>query len=221
MTDESEEVHPALAGRSNDLHSLAQAVRRLASLTVTNLASPSILRQSTKTLLEVADRLADHVPTKRVPRYLRTDDELGPDLEARMPFDVVIGRYNPIALPVEISLDPPRALGSATFTDVYEGPPGCVHGAVLAATFDMVLTAANTIADAAGPTASLTLRYRRPTLLDKPVHFEAAISGLDKRRTRATGRAVQDGVVTVEAEGMFVALGRDRINRLHVRGSET
>ena len=58
-----------------------------------------------------------------------------------MPYDVVVGPFNPLALPVVLDFEPPKALGRAAFDVAYEGAPGCVHGAVLAATFDIVLTA--------------------------------------------------------------------------------
>ena len=52
---------------------------------------------------------------------------------------------------MRLEFDPPKALGYATFDVGYEGAPGCVHGAALAATFDIILTAANAIAGATGP----------------------------------------------------------------------
>ena len=72
-------------------------------------------------------------------------------LAAAMPFDVVIGTCNPVALPLAVGFDPPRALGRAVFTPAYEGAPGCVHGAVLAGAFDIVLTAANSSLTGPGP----------------------------------------------------------------------
>jgi acyl-coenzyme A thioesterase PaaI-like protein len=124
----------------------------------------------------------------------------------RMPFDVVIGRYTPLALPVEIEFDGDRAIGRATFTTPYEGPPGCVHGAVIAATFDIVLTAANMAAKAAGLTVTLEISYRRPTLLHEEARFEAWVERVEERRVFTRGRIVQRGSVTVEAGGVFAPL---------------
>ena len=124
----------------------------------------------------------------------------------RMPFDVVIGRYSPLALPVEIDFEGERAIGRAVFTRPYEGPPGCVHGAVLAATFDIVLTAANLAANAAGLTVSLTIGYKRPTLLYEEARFEAWVERVEERRVFTRGHIVQRGEVTVESEGVFAPL---------------
>ncbi len=62
-----------------------------------------------------------------------------------------------------------------------------------------MLTAANVIANGAGPTVSLSIRYRRLTLIAEPARFEAWATELDDRRTHSRGQLTQGGVVTVEA----------------------
>ena len=131
-----------------------------------------------------------------------------------MPFDIVVGGFNPLALPVRLAFEPPRALGYATFTVAYEGAPGCVHGGALAATFDIVFTAANAIAEATGPTVRLDVRYRRPTLIDEEALFEAWVTEVTARRVFSQGRIVQGGTVTVEAEGEFAVLDHARVRQM-------
>jgi hypothetical protein len=135
-----------------------------------------------------------------------------------MPFDMIIGSCNPVAPPLVIEFDPPKAIGRAVFTAPYEGAPGCVHGAALAGAFDIMLTAANVMANAAGPTVELTIRYRKPTLIAQPAVFEAWVTGQEGRRIHSRGRLIQDGVVTVEAIGEFVDMERSRIASMHRRG---
>ena len=138
-------------------------------------------------------------------------------LATAMPFDVVIGSCNPVALPISVEFDPPKAIGRAVFTAPYEGAPGVVHGAVLAGAFDIILTAANVVANGAGPTVSLAIRYLKPTLLDQEAVFEGWVTELDDRRTHSRGRLIQGGVVTVEAVGEFVNMERSRIAAMHRR----
>ncbi len=126
-----------------------------------------------------------------------------------MPYDVVVGPFNPLALPVVLDFEPPKALGRAVFDVAYEGAPGCVHGAVLAATFDIILTAANAIVGATGPTVRLALRYRRPTLTGEEAVFEGWVTEVTDRRVFSKGRIVQGGIVTVEAEGEFAIFNND------------
>ena len=201
---------------------LADAVRRLTALTVTAAAPPDVLRDAAARADALADSLAGHVPDPGAePRPRFADRPVPPEgaaaLAAAMPFDVVIGSCNPVALPLTLEFDPPRAIGRATFTPQYEGAPGCVHGAVLAGAFDIMLTAANVIADGAGPTVSLSVRYLKPTLIGQPTVFEAWVTELTERRTHSHGRLVQGGVVTAEADGEFVNMDRSRINSMHRR----
>jgi acyl-coenzyme A thioesterase PaaI-like protein len=206
-------LHPAVRGRERELGALAAAVRRLIALTVSSAAPPDETARAAAELDAVADRLAGFLPDS-VPYLYVTEaaPDAGPDDIA--PFDVVHGEYNPLALPVRMSLVPPKAIGRAWFTKPYEGPPGCVHGAVLCAVFDMVFTAANRLANAAGPTVELSVRYRRPTRLEADTVFEGWVSDRTGRLTTAAGRAVQGDVVTVEATGRFVRLPRERVMRL-------
>jgi acyl-coenzyme A thioesterase PaaI-like protein len=138
-----------------------------------------------------------------------------------MPFDVVIGAYCPLALPVTITTEPPLAVGHARFGIAYEGPPGCVHGGVIAQVFDIMLSVANQLAGAAGPTAQLTVNYRRPTLLYRDTRIEAHVVKTEGRRTHSVGQVLQDGVVTAEAEGWFSALDRAEVIGLRHRRPST
>ena len=131
-----------------------------------------------------------------------------------MPFDVVVGPFNPLALPVVLDFEPPKAIGRAAFNVAYEGAPGCVHGAVLAATFDIILTAANAIVGAVGPTVRLATRYLRPTLCDEEAVFEGWVTDVTDRRVLSKGRIVQGGIVTVEADGEFAIFNHEAVHRM-------
>jgi acyl-coenzyme A thioesterase PaaI-like protein len=218
--------HPAIAGRERPLVELADTVRGLIDLVVTNTAPPEVLDQVTAQLRGAADVLAAHVPAQPLPRFVEPSEGTrtetpGASMDRSMPYDPVVGRYNPIALPVEISFQPPLAIGTAVFTTPYEGGPGWVHGAALAATFDIILTAANHLSGAAGPTVWLTIRFRRPTLVGVEARFEAEVVANDGRRVTSKGRLVQDGVVCVEAEGEFAVLDPQRIRKVAQRSRES
>ena len=200
---------------------LATAVRRLMGLTVTAAAPPDALIRAARDVAGLADDLEPYVPMAGDP-VARFADDSAPPTEARsladaMPFDVVIGSCNPVAPPLTVEFDPPKAVARATFTAIYEGAPGCVHGAVLAGAFDIVLTAANIIAEGAGPTVNLSVRYLKPTLIGQPAVFEAWVTERTDRRTFSQGRLTQGGVVTVEAHGEFATLDRSRIRAMHRR----
>jgi hypothetical protein len=199
---------------------LADAVRRMTTLTVTTMAPPEVVAEAVRQLGEMADQLESFVPEPGGPPVSRFADKASPpeeagSLTAAMPFDGVVGRCNPLALPLTIEFGSGKALGRAVYTAAYEGAPGCVHGATLAGAFDLVLTAANVMAGAAGPTSRLSLRFRKPTLSNEECLYEAEVTGRSERRIHSRGRLIQNGVVTVEAEGEFVDVGRDAINAMH------
>ncbi len=211
------ESHPGLRGREPEARELADALRRLIRLSVSAAPPPSETARLTTRLTALADELEAHLPEIPLPRFLPPDEDGPPKdvpLGGAMPYDVVVGPFNPVALPVVLDFEPPKALGRGTFGVTYEGAPGCVHGAVLAATFDIILTAANAIEGSTGPTVSLALRYLRPTLTNEEAVFEGWVTEVTDRRIFSRGRILQGGVVTVEAEGEFAIFNKDGVNRM-------
>jgi len=204
---------------------LAQAVRRLMELTVTSMPAPGTLLDAAKVVDRLADRLAGEVPEEGpVPQARFSEDTVladqAPTLVSAMPFDMIVGPCNPLAPPIEMWFEPPLAKGRVVFTPTYEGAPGLVHGAALAAAFDIILTGANVLADGAGPTVELTIRYRKPTRIGVESEFESWVNEKTERRTFSEGRLIQDGIVTVEAVGEFVNMDRRRIEALHARSQQ-
>lgn len=197
------------------------ALRRLMTMAVTSAASPPLLGDVCKSVTALADELQVHVPAPDAVAPVRfPEPSSGPavgTMAAWMPFDVVIGTCNPVAPPLTIEFAPPKAIGRATFGLLYEGAPGCVHGAALAGAFDLMLAAASVVANVAGPTAELAIRFRKPTLIQRPLAIETWVTKTVGRRVHCEGRLIQDGIVTVEAEGEFVDIGRDRVASMHRR----
>ena len=209
--------HPGLRDREDEAHELAEVLRRLILLSVTAAPPAAETTRLTANLAALADELETHLPADPLPRFMQPDEDGPPKdvpLGGAMPYDVVVGPFNPVALPIVLDFNPPKALGRGTFDVTYEGAPGCVHGAVLAATFDIILTAANAIAGTTGPTLSLGVRYLRPTLINEEAVFEGWVTDVTERRVFSKGRIVQGGVVTVEADGEFAIFNQDGVNRM-------
>ena len=65
-----------------------------------------------------------------------------------------------------------------------------------------------------GMTARLTISYRNPT----PLHTELVIEGelvrTEGRKNFCTGRMLANGVVTAEAEGLFVSIDVAKFEKL-------
>jgi acyl-coenzyme A thioesterase PaaI-like protein len=192
---------------------LTRSIRELIAVAVTALAPPEVLRLAAAEIRGLVETLRAHVPDGAAARYPRPESITGPaDV---MPFDPVMGPLSPLAPPLTFVTD---AGGTTTaqvcFTTPYEGPPGCVHGGVIAACFDQVLNVANLLAGVPGPTRSLEVRYLKPTPLGVGVVFEAGPPLVDGRQVRTTGVLRAGDAVVAEATGVFVILPLDRIMAL-------
>jgi acyl-coenzyme A thioesterase PaaI-like protein len=205
MDDESEGA--VAAGRI----ALAEEMRRLIELAVRNLAPAAELAEATRGIRSVADRLAAHVHEPGPRRHPTSPSD---DPADYFPFDCVLGRFNPIAVPVAVEWQEPLAIGRVRFASPYEGPPGCVHGAVIAATFDQVFNVANLMRGTPGPTRRLEIRYRKPTPLGKDLRFEGWQERVEGRDVHVAGRLVTGDGVTVEASGTFVQIPPERVLKL-------
>jgi len=203
-----DETQPAPTPTGAD--QLADALRRLVALAVTAGPAPPDLDAVLGILAEAGDRLAAGVRAERPPHLV----EGASRLDQAMPYDLVIGTANPLAVPLRLTMVPPVAHAEGTFGPAYEGAPGCVHGGAIAAAFDIVLTAANWLAGPAGPTVDLQVRYRRPTLVGVPVRFAAEVDHASARRVISQARLTQDGQVTATATGRFAVLDPTQIQTL-------
>jgi len=190
-----------------------ETVRALVHATVTTSAPASELDAAASAIDGIVRRLEAHVGDTPLPRYptLVPPPSEPADL---MPYDFVLGRLNPLAPPLTFAWEEGRTVAQVTYGTPYEGPPGCVHGGVISAAFDQVLSLANVVQGAAGPTAKLELRFRRPTPLHVPVRYEGWQTRVAGRRLHVAGRLLVGDEITVEAEGIFVSLPRDRVMRM-------
>ena len=126
------------------------------------------------------------------------------DLNTILPWSVISGPYNPLAAPVAMSAENGRAIGAARFGLAYEGPPGGVHGAVVAGVWDQVLAFAAMVHGMPGHTATLTTHYRAITPLHEALRFEAWVERTEGRRVFARGQCHAGATLVSEAEGLFI-----------------
>jgi acyl-coenzyme A thioesterase PaaI-like protein len=88
----------------------------------------------------------------------------------------------------------------------YQGPPGSVHGGLVAALFDEVLGFAQWMTGNPGMTGTLKVRYRKPTPLNTELRFEATVERVDGRKIFTEARLYDGDTVTADAEGVFISL---------------
>jgi acyl-coenzyme A thioesterase PaaI-like protein len=120
--------------------------------------------------------------------------------------NAVVGLRNPVAVPLQIVQDKERGRASAEFelNALYEGPPGQVHGGVVALVLDQVFGEAAAAGGTPGMTGTLTLRYQLNTPLGR-CSAEAWVDRHDGVKTIVKGELRRaDGTITVTAEGIFI-----------------
>jgi acyl-coenzyme A thioesterase PaaI-like protein len=189
----------AMADSSPGYEALATSVRRLIDATIRTEVNPETVASAAATIDSVTTQLsAALMPGSFGQREV--DDGQGPAAG-----NVVIGVRNPSAPPLVIhhesdgSVWTEFVLGAA-----YEGPPGHVHGGISAMILDHVLGATAHKPGQPAYTGTLTVRYHRPTPLQRPLRAEAWIESVDGAKTFAAGKVSDAGGVTVSAEGVFI-----------------
>ena len=118
----------------------------------------------------------------------------------------VIGKANPVAPPMTMWIEPDRIAGTVIFGSQYQGPPGSVHGGFVAALLDEILASAQVLSGVAGMTGTMMVRYLRPTPVNVALDVEAHVEWTEGRKVFTSGRCSHSGVVTAEAEAVFVVV---------------
>jgi hypothetical protein len=126
------------------------------------------------------------------------------DLTQCMPYSPVTGRKNPLSPAIKMWVDDKEVLGQAYFSASYAGPPDTVHGGIVAAVFDELLSMANILNGVAGFTGSLTIKYHHPTPINQLIELHARCIRVDGRKVISQGEMRANGQVTARAEGLFI-----------------
>jgi hypothetical protein len=110
------------------------------------------------------------------------------DLLDVLDFEILTGRSTPLSLPLELWLDGQVVRGKANYGLPWQGPPGRVHGGVLALTMDILLAKTQDFFPNLGMTGTLNLRYLAATPLHTDVTLEATVQRIEGRKLFCEGR---------------------------------
>ena len=195
--------------RLQDLYGpLAEAVRELIDATVRTGADEGAIAAATAAVRAVTESLR---PLNDGWQPLRHAETGRPVLFT----NPAAGWRNPIAPPMVVEHDADgRCWSDFTLGAAYEGPPGCVHGGYVAAVFDELLGATQSLSGDQGMTAHLGVDYRRPTPLGAPLRLEGWLDRRDGRKIYAKGALYSGDELTAEADGLFIAFDREKFAAL-------
>lgn len=198
-----------LTPRRAEMARLADAMRRVIGALVATQAPDDEVRRAADELTRLAARWDGFERGSIYEGFAESANSGG--VHGFYDHSPLIGRANPIAPPISIEVvdgpDGEMVVGEAVFGAAYEGPPGCVHGGFIAASFDEVLGVAQSIGGAPGMTGTLTIRYRSPTPLHTPLRFEGRLDRTEGRKIFTTGTLHAGDRLCAEAEAIFVSIG--------------
>jgi acyl-coenzyme A thioesterase PaaI-like protein len=193
-----------------EIAALADEVRRLVTAVRVADAPPEVLAAARALAAEAAALLEPHRwPGPYAQGSLRGDkgplDQPGVAPADFFPYSPVIGPRNPVAPPAVFEPQPDGSVtGWYEGAPQFNGPPGFVHGGVIALVFDELLGVVGVVQGAGAMTGTLTIRYRRPTPIERRVDLHAWLDRVEGRKVFIRGEMRVDGEVTAEAEGVFI-----------------
>lgn len=193
-----------LTPRRAALRRLAAETRRAIDESMSTAADDASIVEAAQLMARVSTLLARQ-PHGR-PYEGAAEASVGGDPRGFVDYSPIVGPANPVAPPLRVEVRAGTVIATGTFGDAYEGPPGCVHGGFIAASFDEVLGFAQSMSGRPGMTGRLTVAYRSPTPLHRPLRFEGRVDRVDGRKIFTSASLHQDGVLCAEAEGLFISV---------------
>ena len=185
---------------------LAAALRPIITLSVASTFDDGVLALAAEQMEAIGRTLASAAG----PKLARQQPNISQHAQEFFPTSPIMGMANPLAPPVVVHIVDgidggyPEIRAEAWFDWAYEGPPTCVHGGVIAETFDEMLGAANMVAGNPGMTGSLTVNYRKPTPLRTTLRIEARCLSRSGRKIKTWAGMYDGDVLTAEADGLFI-----------------
>ncbi len=196
---------------------LAGALRDALHATVDLDAPPGRLRELADRAAQLATDLAGHAGGRTIPlASCRAESPADEALGALHPFGALSGSYNPLAPPLEVALENGHLAARVRLREAFQGAPGRVHGGVLAALFDEVLTLATIARGVPARVEQLSVRHHAPATVSEELRFEARVGRIQKRRVQVVATCTAGRVTIAEAEARCLRPAPDEgWTRLH------
>ncbi len=129
------------------------------------------------------------------------------------------GTLNTGGLHLDLHVDGERCWTDLEIPERFQGWDEIAHGGIVATILDEVMAWSLVDADNWGLTARLTIAFKRPVPLGRPIHVEGWITESRRRVITTAGRMVAagSGEVLATAEALYVAATDDRKRELKER----
>jgi acyl-coenzyme A thioesterase PaaI-like protein len=122
------------------------------------------------------------------------------------PFSVGSGRFHPCSIGFELRREGEASVTATAIVDpLFQGPPGRVHGGVVALIVDEVMAAVNRVVGQRAFTAKLSVNLRAPAPTGTPLVFRAWQRERRGRKITIDVEGRTEAGVFVDGEALFIA----------------
>jgi uncharacterized protein (TIGR00369 family) len=118
------------------------------------------------------------------------------------------GPTNPVGLQLHFDITPDSAVVcQAVISDQYEGPPGYLHGGIIATLLDEAMSKANRAHGVTAMTRQMQVEYLRPVPSGAAIRIEGQVTRSEGRKHWTEARILSaEGTVLAHASGLFIAI---------------
>ncbi len=118
------------------------------------------------------------------------------------------GPANPVGLKLQFAVGEDNSvLCNAEVSNHYEGPPGYLHGGIIATLLDEAMSKANRANGVIAMTRQMQVEYLRPVPSATPFRIEGRVTQSEGRKHWSAARILSaDGTVLAESTGLFIAV---------------
>jgi uncharacterized protein (TIGR00369 family) len=129
------------------------------------------------------------------------------------------GELNEHGLHLQLHTSPVGSWTELTLATAFQGWDSVAHGGIVCTLLDEVMAWSVIGRGTWGVTARLNVAFRRPIRTGAPIRAEGWVVEQHRRAARTAGRVVDagDGEVLATAEGTFVAVPNEQLERLKAR----
>lgn len=178
--------------------------------------SAGLARELARALVEERDEavLTDRVRTIAHQLLEATDDPAAVTVRDPHPqttsfaqdLTPITSAINPLAPPLSIRQEDGGSVADTQLPPQYVGPPGRVHGGIIALMLDQVLgNAAHASGLPPAYTRELTITYNEATPLDAPIRVTGRVDRVEGRKRFLSGEILVDGRVSASASGVWIS----------------
>ena len=98
-------------------------------------------------------------------------------------------------------------IAHAAISDRYEGPPGYLHGGIIATLLDEAMSKANRAQGVTAMTRQMSIEYLRPVPSGTAIRIEGSVTRSEGRKHWAEARiANTEGITLASATALFIAI---------------